>query len=86
MNLYYFIAIMANIKDKKRILPCAAFLKGEYGVKDLYVGVPVIIGSKGVEKVIEIKLDKREKTMFRKSVNSVKKLVDTVKKIKRKLD
>ena len=72
------------IKDKKRILPCAAFLKGEYGVKNLYVGVPVIIGSKGVEKVIEIQLDKTEKTMFRKSVNSVKKLVEVVKKIKRK--
>ena len=49
------------IKDKKRILPCAAYLKGEYGVKDLYVGVPVIIGGKGVEKVLEIKLDASEK-------------------------
>ena len=48
------------------------FLKGEYGVKNLYVGVPVIIGSKGVEKVIEIKLDKIENIMFKKSVNSVK--------------
>ena len=68
------------------VLPCAAFLKGEYGVKNLYVGVPVIIGSKGVEKVIEIKLDKIEQAMFRKSVNSVKKLVEAVKKIKKKLD
>ena len=73
------------LKDKKRILPCAAFLKGEYGVKNLYVGVPVIIGSKGVEKVVEIKLDKQEKVMFRKSVNSVKKLVEAVKKIKRNI-
>ena len=73
------------LKDKKRILPCAAFLKGEYGVKNLYVGVPVIIGSKGVEKVVEIKLDAEEKVMFKKSVNSVKKLVEAVKKIKRNI-
>ena len=73
------------LKDKKRILPCAAFLKGEYGVKNLYVGVPVIIGSKGVEKVVEIKLDTLEKVMFKKSVNSVKKLVEAVKKIKRNI-
>ena len=73
------------LKDKKRILPCAAFLKGEYGVKNLYVGVPVIIGSKGVEKVVEIKLDAAEKIMFKKSVNSVKKLVEAVKKIKRNI-
>ena len=75
----------AYLKDKKRILPCAAFLKGEYGVKNLYVGVPVIIGSKGVEKVVEIKLDTQEKVMFKKSVNSVKKLVESVKKIKRNI-
>ena len=73
------------LKDKKRILPCAAFLKGEYGVKNLYVGVPVIIGSKGVEKVVEIKLDTQEKVMFKKSVNSVKNLVGVVKKIKRNI-
>ena len=73
------------LKDKKRILPCAAFLKGEYGVKNLYVGVPVIIGSKGVEKVVEINLDRQEKVMFKKSVNSVKKLVEAVKKIKRNI-
>ena len=74
------------IKDKKRILPCAAYLKGEYGVKDLYVGVPVIIGSKGVEKVLEIKLDSVEKIMFKKSTVAVKKLVEVVKKIKKKMD
>ena len=74
------------IKDKKRILPCAAYLKGEYGVKDLYVGVPVIIGSKGVEKVLEIKLDSVEKKMFKKSTVAVKKLVEVVKKIKKKMD
>ena len=74
------------IKDKKRILPCAAYLKGEYGVKDLYVGVPVIIGSKGVEKVLEIKLDSVERIMFKKSTVAVKKLVEVVKKIKKKMD
>jgi malate dehydrogenase len=74
------------IKDKKRILPCAAYLKGEYGVKDLYVGVPVIIGSKGVEKVLEIKLDSVEKKMLKKSTVAVKKLVEVVKKIKKKMD
>ena len=74
------------IKDKKRILPCAAYLKGEYGVKDLYVGVPVIIGSKGVEKVLEIKLDSVEKIMFKKSTVAVKKLVEVVKKIKKNMD
>jgi malate dehydrogenase len=73
------------IKDKKRILPCAAYLKGEYGVKDLYVGVPVIIGSKGVEKVLEIKLDSVEKKMLKKSTFAVKKLVEVVKKIKKNM-
>ena len=73
------------IKDKKRILPCAAYLKGEYGVKDLYVGVPVIIGSKGVEKVLEIKLDSVEKKMLKKSTVAVKKLVEVVKKIKKNM-
>ena len=76
----------AYIKNKRRVLPCATFLKGEYGVKNLYVGVPVIIGSKGVEKVIEIKLNPLEKRMFKKSVQSVKKLVNIVKKIKLRLN
>ena len=66
-------------------MPCAAYLKGEYGVKDLYVGVPVIIGSKGVEKVLEIKLDSVEKKMLKKSTVAVKKLVEVVKKIKKKM-
>ena len=74
------------IKNKKRILPCASYLNGEYGIKNLYVGVPVIIGSKGVEKVLEIKLDAEEKKMFRKSVSSVRSLVEAVKKIKKKLE
>ncbi|MEY3192124.1 MAG: malate dehydrogenase [Pseudomonadota bacterium] len=62
----------AFLKDKKKILPCAVYLDGEYGVDDLYVGVPVIIGAKGVEKVIEIKFNPEEKEMFLKSVDSVK--------------
>ncbi|MBV68736.1 MAG: malate dehydrogenase [Pelagibacterales bacterium] len=73
------------LKDKKRILPCAAFLNGEYGVKNFYVGVPVIIGKKGVEKVIEVKLNSEEKKMFVKSVKSVKNLINIVKKIKTKI-
>jgi malate dehydrogenase len=66
------------LKDKKRILPCAAWLKGEYGVHDLYVGVPVIIGSQGVERIIEIQLNEAERTMFEHSVESVRHLVAAV--------
>ena len=62
------------LKDHKRVLPCAAFLNGEYGVKGLYVGVPVLIGNKGVEKIIELKLTKEEKKEFNHSVNAVKSL------------
>jgi malate dehydrogenase len=69
------------LKDKKRVLPCAAMLNGQYGVKGLYVGVPVVIGAKGVEKIIEIKLDRSEKSAFAKSVKSVEGLVDACKKI-----
>ena len=68
------------LKNKKLILPCAAFLNGEYGVKDLYVGVPAIIGSKGVEKILELKLTVNEKKQFLKSVNTVKKLTSIAKK------
>jgi malate dehydrogenase len=64
------------LKDKKRILPCAAYLNGEYGVKGLYVGVPVIIGAGGAERVVEIDLNAAERSMFIKSVESVKGLVD----------
>ena len=61
----------AYLKDKKRVLPCAAALSGQYGVKDLYVGVPVVIGAGGVERIIEIALSKSEQKMFDKSVASV---------------
>ncbi|PPD45203.1 MAG: malate dehydrogenase [Methylocystis sp.] len=67
------------LKDKRRVLPCAAFLDGEYGVKGLYVGVPAVIGANGVEKVMEIKLDAVEQAMFDKSVGSVKTLIEAAK-------
>ena len=69
------------LKDKKRVLPCAAYLNGEYGVKGLYVGVPVIIGAGGVERIVEIDLNAAERSMFLKSVESVKGLVEACTKI-----
>jgi len=71
------------LKDKKRVMPCAAYLRGEYGVKGLYVGVPCVIGAKGVERIVEIKLDKDEKAMFNKSVKAVQELVAITKKVSR---
>ena len=68
------------LKNLKKQLPCAAFLNGEYGVKDLYVGVPVIIGSTGVEKIIELNLSADEKNKFNKSIQSVRDLFDAAKK------
>ncbi len=64
------------LKDKKRVLPCAAYLNGEYGVKGLYVGVPVVIGAKGVERVVEIELNSQEKSDFTRSVGAVQSLVE----------
>jgi malate dehydrogenase len=69
------------LKDKKRILPCAAALNGEYGVRDLYVGVPAVIGAKGVERIVEIELNGAERSMFEKSATSVETLVEACKKI-----
>ena len=69
------------IKDLKKELPCAAYLNGEYGVKDIYAGVPVIIGKNGVEKVIEIKLSSEEKEQFDKSIKAVQDLFNAGKKI-----
>jgi malate dehydrogenase len=69
------------LRDKKRVLPCAAWLNGEYGVRNLYVGVPVVIGAKGVERVVELELTSAEKAEFDKSVSSVKGLVDACQKI-----
>ena len=73
------------LKDLKKQLPCAAYLNGEYDVKELYAGVPVIIGSKGVEKIIEIKLSEKEKEDFKKSINSVKELFNAAAKIDKEL-
>jgi malate dehydrogenase len=69
------------LKDKKRVLPCAAYLNGEYGIKGLYVGVPIVIGSYGVERIVEIDLNASERSMFMKSVDSVKGLVEACTKI-----
>ena len=66
----------AFMKDEKKLLPCAAFLNGEYGVKDIYAGVPVIIGKDGIEKIEEIELDEKEKDQFNNSIDAVKKLWD----------
>ena len=64
------------LKDKKRVLPCAAHLDGQYGVKDMYVGVPTVIGAGGIERIIEIDLNKAEKEAFDKSVAAVAGLCD----------
>ncbi len=69
----------AYLLDQKRLLPCAAYLDGEYGYKDLYLGVPVVIGAGGVERIIEIPLTADEKAMLKKSADSVQKVVDLVK-------
>jgi malate dehydrogenase len=69
------------IKDKRRVLPCAAHLNGEYGVKGMYVGVPVVIGSGGVQRIVEIDLNAAERQMFAKSVASVRSLIDACTKI-----
>ena len=73
------------LKDLKKKLPCAVYLNGEYGVKNIYAGVPVIIGSKGVEKIIEIDLNSEEKDNFKKSINSVKELFEAAQKIDKEL-
>ena len=67
--------VKSIIHDEKRLLPCAVYLNGEYGVKDLYVGVPAILGKDGVERVVEIKLAKEEKALFKESCTAVKKLI-----------
>jgi malate dehydrogenase len=74
------------LKNKKRIMPCAAYLNGQYGVKGVYVGVPVVIGEKGVERIVEIKLNKDEKAAFNKSVSAVKGLIKVILQLKHKVD
>ena len=75
----------AYLKDQKRVLPCAAYINGQYGEKDLYVGVPVVIGAGGVERVVEISLNAEEKKMFDNSVNAVRGLVTACKNIDKTL-
>jgi malate dehydrogenase len=72
----------AYLRDKKRVLPCAAWLTGQYGVKDLYVGVPVVIGASGVERIVELQLDRDEKAAFDKSVEAVRGLIDVARKMR----
>jgi malate dehydrogenase len=69
------------LKDKKRVLPAAAMLTGQYGMNDLYVGVPVVIGAGGVERIVEVELDAEEKAAFDKSCGAVRELLDACKKL-----
>jgi malate dehydrogenase len=69
------------LRDKKRVIPCATLLTGQYGVSDLYVGVPVVIGAGGVEKIVEIELNQEEKAAFDKSCDAVKGLIEAFKKL-----
>src|SRR2546425_7081145 len=67
------------LKDKKKVLPCAAYLEGEYGIQGLFVGVPVKLGARGIEQIYQIKLNADEQAMLRKSADAVKELVDVIK-------
>ena len=67
------------LKDKKRVLPCAALLKGEYGHKDLFIGVPCVLGAGGLEKILELELDNEEKKLMDKSAAHVRELVEALK-------
>ena len=71
--------VEAILKDKKKILPCAAYLEGEYGINGLYVGVPCKLGAQGIEKIFEVKLTAEEQALLRKSAESVRELVNVVK-------
>src|ERR1700688_426155 len=73
------------LRDSKRVLPCAAYVDGKYGLKDLYCGVPVVIGSGGVERIVELTLTKEERTQFDKSVDSVKGLIEACRKLEPRL-
>jgi len=73
------------LRDKRRVLPVAAYVSGSYGIRDLYVGVPAVIGAKGVERVVELRLTDAERTLFAKSAESVKALIDACKKLEPKL-
>jgi len=71
--------VEAILKDQKRIMPCSVFLQGEYGINDLFVGVPVKLGAGGVEDIIQINLTETEKAALLKSAGAVKELVDVIK-------
>src|SRR5688500_10093443 len=71
--------VEAILKDKKKILPCSVFLQGEYGIRDLFVGVPVKLGARGMEQIVEIKLTPEENAALQKSAGAVKELVDIIK-------
>ena len=73
--------VESYLKDQKRVLPCAAWVQGAYGQNGIYVGVPVVIGAGGIEKVIEISLDKSEQAMLQKSIDAVNGLVAACKGI-----
>jgi malate dehydrogenase len=73
--------VEAYMLDRKSVLPCAAYLDGEYGVKGLFAGVPVVIGAGGVERVVEIQLTAAEKTAFDSSVGHVRELVEAMDKV-----
>src|SRR5438105_11442953 len=73
------------LRDKKRVLPCAAHVNGSYGLKDLYVGVPAVIGAAGVERIVELELDADERAMLNKSVEAVRGLIEACRKLEPKL-
>jgi malate dehydrogenase len=73
------------LKDQKRVLPCAVHVNGAYGIQDLYVGLPVVIGEKGVERVVELELTEDEKAGLSKSADAVKGLIEACKKLEPKL-
>src|SRR5437588_11232116 len=73
------------LRDQKRVLPCAAYVDGQYGLKDRYVGLPVVIGAGGVERIVELTLTPEERAQFDKSVDSVKGLIDACRKLEPKL-
>jgi malate dehydrogenase len=70
--------VEAILKDKKKVMPCSVFLQGEYGIKDLFVGVPCKLGARGVEQIIEVKLTAEEDAALKKSAGAVKELVDII--------
>lgn len=73
--------VMAIVKDKKKILPCDVYLEGEYGLSDLYLGVPAVLGEKGLERVLEIPLSESEKTQLKKAAVAVGEMIDHLKKL-----